>query len=239
MPITINGTSGITFPNATLQAVAAPAPPDVQTFNASGTWTKPTIGSMARIQVWGGGGGGNRAASGGAAPGAGGGYSELTVPLSTLGSTVTVTVGAAGVGRTGTAGAGTAGGNSTFGSLVGATGGQSNGGIGGSPFIPPSGTAIRLEASTGVCIFDGGSPSAWSGDSLYGGATGGTGTNTAGGGSVGGVSAYGGAGGRGAGNNIVAVAGTTPAGGGGGGYSTGLYANGADGGSGRVVVTVW
>jgi hypothetical protein len=241
MAFTINGSTGLTFPDGTVQAVAAGLV-NVQTFNASGTWTKPASGSMARIQVWAGGSGGSRSSSGtsGGAGGVGGGYSELTVPLSTLGATVTVTIGAGGTGRTATAGTGTDGGTTTFGSLVGALGGLNVQGVGGAPFVPPSGLGAYLDGGVGVCIFNGGYSGTGLGASLFAGGGGSNGSNTAGGSSqAGGVSIYGGAGGRGAGNNTVAVAGTQPAGGGGGGYGTGTYANGADGGAGRVVVTVW
>jgi hypothetical protein len=103
---------------------------DVQTFNSNGTWTKPSTGSMARIQVWGGGGSGGRGASTSAGGGGGGGYNEIVVPLSTLGSTVTVTIGAGGTTRT-TAGTGVAGGTSSFGSLCLAYGGGAGNGTGG------------------------------------------------------------------------------------------------------------
>jgi hypothetical protein len=107
---------------------------NVQTFNASGTWTKPTlngtgVGNMARIQVWGGGGGAGRGnitlyQNGGG----GGGYNEIIVPISSLGATVTVTVGAAGAGRTGSTGNGTTGGTSSFGTVISAFGGAGGGG---------------------------------------------------------------------------------------------------------------
>ena len=90
--------------------------PNIQTFNSTATWTKPTNGqTMARIQLWGGGGGGGR--NNGApylglnSGGGGGAYNELTVPLSYLASTVTVFVGAGGAGAT-AGGAGGAGGDS-------------------------------------------------------------------------------------------------------------------------------
>jgi hypothetical protein len=112
---------------------------DVQTFNSSGTWTKPTGNqTMARIQLWGGGGGGGRT-DGGAyiglnSGGGGGAYNELTVPLSYLASTVSVTVGAGGAGATSGA-AGGAGGNSSI-TLLSAYGGLTTwaayGGAGGS-----------------------------------------------------------------------------------------------------------
>jgi hypothetical protein len=88
---------------------------DVQTFNSTATWTKPTGGqSMARIQIWGAGGGGGRSNSPSSAVGAGGGgaYNEVTVPLSYLASSVTVTVGAGGTGAT-VAGNGGTGGTSS------------------------------------------------------------------------------------------------------------------------------
>jgi hypothetical protein len=104
---------------------------NVQTFTSSNTWTKPSgYGSTANvhIQVWGAGGSGGRSqataptASGG---GGGGGYNEIWVPLSSLGSTVTVTVGTGGAAVT--TGVGNAGGTSSFGSLLSAYGGGGGG----------------------------------------------------------------------------------------------------------------
>jgi hypothetical protein len=102
------------------QAVAIPQPlTDIQTFNAGDadlTWDKPTGGqTMVKIQVWGGGGGGARNSSAGAVGGGGGGaYNEWTGPISYMGATAAVTVGAAGVGRTASTGNGTNGGNSSI-----------------------------------------------------------------------------------------------------------------------------
>jgi hypothetical protein len=96
-------------------AFSASVPVDVQTFNSTGTWTKPTGGqTMARIQIWGGGGGGSRNSSASGNGGGGGGaYIELTVPISYLGATVTATVGNGGSGATGT-GSGGVGGSSSI-----------------------------------------------------------------------------------------------------------------------------
>jgi hypothetical protein len=127
-----NTSRTLTLPDATGTVVLdttlppAPEPPaaDVQTFNSSGTWTKPASGSMARIQVWGGGGGASRGgAQTEANGGGGGGYNEIILPLSSLGATESVTVGAGGAGRTGSNGSGTAGGTSSFGSHCTAYGG--------------------------------------------------------------------------------------------------------------------
>jgi hypothetical protein len=149
------GTSGnVLTSNGTTWESAAPtggsSSVDVQTFNTSGTWTKPSFGSMARIQVWGGGGGGARQTSTSTCSGGGGGgYNEIVVPISSLGATETVTIGAGGGGRTDSTGSGTAGGNSSFGSLLSAFGGA-EGRTGGS--VQFSGGGGSLSAGTSVSV---------------------------------------------------------------------------------------
>lgn len=82
------------------------------------TWTKPAGLKYVIVEVQAGGGGGgsadtNRNAGSG---GAGGGYSRKLIPVASLGTTETVTIGAGGA-------ADTAGGTSSFGSHASATGG--------------------------------------------------------------------------------------------------------------------
>jgi len=116
-------------------AAAAGGGPDLQEFSSSGTWTKPSSGSYARIEVWGGGGSGS---SGTAANSGGGGaaYNRLTIDLSDLGSTEAVTIGAGGAARSPNS-SGLAGGTTDFDTLVYAYGGgagaqgDNNGGGGG------------------------------------------------------------------------------------------------------------
>ena len=88
-------------------AVAGGGGADIQTFTTAGTatWTKPAGKTMAWIRIFGGGGGGGsgaRQAAGTAKSGGGGGQAggmtELFIPLSALGATETVTVGAGGAG---------------------------------------------------------------------------------------------------------------------------------------------
>lgn len=101
------GTTTITFNDSTTQSTAATSysspSPNIQTFNATGTWTKPTGDyRMARIQLWGGGSG--AAYNSGPTGGGGGAYNEVTVPFSYI-ATQTVTVGGGGAGgSTGAAG---------------------------------------------------------------------------------------------------------------------------------------
>jgi hypothetical protein len=245
------GTSGnVLTSNGSTWTSAAPSSgsTDVQTFDSSGTWNKPTQGAMARIQVWGGGGGGGRWNSNNFAQGGGGGgYNEITVPLSTLASSVTVTVGAGGAGRTGSTGQATNGGNSSFGSVCQAFGGSGGSGgnsagagggplsagsnnIPGEPFIIISidveGNLIGMGSPQrgGIWHGGGGTVQVRAGGSIFGG---GGGCNVNG---IPGFSLYGGAGGKG-------NAGAAP--GGGGGSSTSSNANGFAGGAGRVVVTVY
>lgn len=231
---------------------------DIQTFNASGTWTKPGSGTMAMVECWGGGGGGGRHSSGGRQGfgGGGGGYNMKWIPMSSLGATETVTIGGGGAGISSN-GNGGAGGNTTFGAHLTAYGGGGGGGNiasmaiggGGGGITSAGGTANFTpgQPTSGVASGStGGQPnSSWHGGNgaavLYsdgyttsynvGGYAifgGGGGAATAGGVGGGGPSAYGGAGGG------AGIAGTQPGGGGGGSNST----SGA-GAAGRCKVTVF
>jgi len=108
-----------------------------QTFTASGTWTKPSSGTYAFVEVWGGGGGGGSDLTGdGGSGGGGGGYNSELIKLSSLSATVAVTIGAGGAGGTTASYAGGTGGTTTFGSYLKVYGGgggnnQSWGGGGG------------------------------------------------------------------------------------------------------------
>jgi hypothetical protein len=104
---------------------------NVQQFDSSGTWTKPSgyaAGSRVHIQAWGAGGSGGRNSSasimGG---GGGGGYNERWLTLSALGATETITIGAGGASRTGSNQTGAQGGDTTVGSLIAAFGGGPGG----------------------------------------------------------------------------------------------------------------
>ncbi len=221
---------------------------DVQTFNASGTWTKPasTVGTMAFIQAWGGGGAGANDAGGAAVGGGGGGggYAWLTIPVSSLGSTETVTVPAT------TVSGGASGGSATFGSWLtayGGGGGTSNtsgeaGGGGGGPMggggtptagnpgSPFGGTGATTSANGGIGLYGAGAgmQSGNGGNAYYGGGGGG-GSST---GTTGGTSVYGGGGGG------VGTNGTAPGGGGGAQKDDGTGSTGM-GAAGRVIVTVY
>lgn len=222
------------------------AAPDVQTFNASGTWTKPASGNFVRIQMWGGGGGGSRSASVGfQAAGGGGGYYETTVPIATMGATAAIVVGSAGVGRITSTGVGTAGGNSGvtigsgatlyvsggLGASISSVGG--NGGFEGvafttAPNLGPSGADPCIAAFNGGSYSGGGGGGANSTAGGKGGWGGGGGTYGAG---AGGTSIFGGAGGNSAG------AGVAP--GGGGGASSSINTNATNGALGRVIITTY
>jgi hypothetical protein len=237
---------------------------DIQTFNSNGTWTKPSTGSMARIEVWGGGGGAGRSSNNTlTSGGGGGGYNEITVPLSTLASTVSVTVGAGGAGRTGSTGNGNQGGTSSFGTLLSAFGG-------GGGFGNTTGIALRTSGGGGGQLSAGslGLNSASINSKLTGrpfaagvaglvnamwhGGTGFSrdddsyfvsGDSVFGGGAGGfasigrGQSVYGGDGGDRF--SIIPSEGAGAAPGGGGGTSLNNNIDGGSGAAGRVIVTVW
>jgi hypothetical protein len=97
-----------------------------QSFDASGTWTKPAgyaAGSRVHIQAWGAGGSGARRTAAQRTGGGGGGYNERWLSLSQMGATETITIGAGGAARTATDQNGAVGGNSSVGSLITAFGG--------------------------------------------------------------------------------------------------------------------
>lgn len=115
---------------------------DVQVFTAGGTWTKPSgakVIKMITIGPGGGGGGGrgdvNAAAKGSGAGGGAGAFAEAIYEASTVPSTLTITVGAAGAGGTaGASSSGGAGGNGGLTKVAGAGGQvfcQAGGGGGG------------------------------------------------------------------------------------------------------------
>ncbi len=118
-----------------------PASPTVQTFTASGTWTRPTGCKRVRVRCIGGGGGGAGATAAASQSCAGGGggagaYGEGNYDV-TATSSVTVTIGAAGAAGVAANGAGGNGGQSSFGGLL--TGPGGNGGA-----AMTSGTAAAI-----------------------------------------------------------------------------------------------
>lgn len=95
---------------------------NTQTFNATGTWTKPASGNYALVFAWGGGGGAARSGGGGGA------FTATVVPLSSLGATVTVTIGAGGTGNNSQSGGdANVGGTTSFGTSAYAYGGGGGG----------------------------------------------------------------------------------------------------------------
>jgi hypothetical protein len=145
---------------ATLTFVSATQLTRVHTYTTAGTHTYTVPGGITKllVRVWGGGGGGggsNAAAADAGSGGGGGGYCEKLVSLAS-GSTVTVTVGAAGAAGT-SSGAGGAGGTSSFGAHCSATAGaggeagsaDTDGGAGGAPGGGGSGGSYAGGATTG------------------------------------------------------------------------------------------
>lgn len=202
-------------------ATPAGTAPTVQVFTANGTWTKPAGLQKAWVRVWGSGGGGGSSGAtvaDGGGGGGGGGYAEELIAAASLGSTETVTIGAAG-----TAGSGSAGGNgntSSFGALLSATGG--------------SGGARGGSAS------DGGAGGSGSGGDINatgqgGGAAGHADTAATGDGGIGGSAAFGGGGGSGI-TGGAGSAGGFPGGGGSGGSYNVSEQNGGAGAAGLIVV---
>lgn len=248
----VSGVTKLKFKDAAGKVTTLPQGVDLQTFTASGTWTKPSDGTVALVQCWGAGGSGGRAGAGdGGGGGGGGAYLERYIALASLSASVSVTIGAGGAAQTADDTAGVAGGNSSFGAYLTAYGGGAGsgssgaGGGGGGGYVGAGGNASTATGATGglptgnlgsstmgaasnANPFGGGggaSSGAAGGNSLYGGGGGGFGsaTNTE---TAGGDSLYGGGGGGGGSDTGTGAAGGTSIiyGGNGGAGSTGTTA---------------
>jgi hypothetical protein len=199
----------ITLPDKTGSVMVTPT---IQTFTATGTWTKPVGCKNIRVRLVGsgaGGGAGNNV-NGTGPGGGGGGFSEKWIDVSAI-SSVSITISAAGVGGAPVNGLGTDGGSTSFGAHCSATGGK---------------------AATGTATNQGGGPGVGSGGNINaGGGSGGDGNNANTLGGHGGHSLLGfaGQGGNGAGTGTAGLNGGGGAGGGAGG-------SGGAGGTGFVIV---
>ena len=197
----------------------------IQTFNASGTYTKPSGLKYARFQLWAGGGSGasTSTASNEVSGGGGGGYLEVTLAAASIGATETVTIGVGGTAVSGAAN-GVTGGTTTFGSLLAVYGGGGGfigtvgaGGGGGGGAVAAGSQSSSAEggrAGDNTATSGGGSTIA-DGLNAWGGAGGAACTATPAAGN-GGSSYMGGGGGGAAGNTTQGAGGTSVFGGAGG-----------------------
>jgi hypothetical protein len=262
-----SGNSGkyLTTDGTTASWGSIPPGSSKEVFTSSGTWTKPSAGTIALITIWGGGGGGGRDQGDFGGGGGGGGCVQALYQLSDLPGSAAVTIGAGGTGQAST-GAGGVGGTSSFGSLLSAYGGgggqgsstNNTGGGGGGGSLsagstPPAGIGGGAGGNGHGSVLDGGN-----GGSTFiapgrgnwgGGGGGGTAGNRTGAGAYYGGGGGGGCddatqraggtsllGGNGAASN-TGTAGSVP-GGGGGGSEQAAVAGGA-GGAGLCIVYIW
>lgn len=169
MPTSLVST-GVQFPDSTIQTTAAVGGgANIQSFPATGTYTKPPGAKFVMVELWGAGGGGGRTYStysNGGEGGGGGAYATKMFAAPEVGATETVTVGAGGSGYTGTGqGTGGTGGTTNFGTLLYAGGGSGGSrlagpcsytptGVGGNSYGPSVPTCYRL--ITSVLVWGGG-----------------------------------------------------------------------------------
>lgn len=203
----------------------------VETFSANGTFTKNDTDAAYVRAIAGGGGGGGTAATGAstvAAAGGGGAGEYREGFFTSLGTTETITIGAAGAGAAAGANSGGTGGNTSFGALLSCIGGD--GGLGSAA---TSSDAVGSVGGLGGTGGSGGSVNAQGGSGLAGLRFGSSGTALSGAGGDG----YFGGGAKGN-QETAGVASGAPGGGGSGasaGFSAGARAGGA-GGLGRIIV---
>ena len=159
-----DGTNSVTIADL---AAGGSTPPTIQTFTASGTWTKPTGCKTIKVTVVGGGGGGGNTttsssySSGGG--GGGGGTSIQFIDVSAV-SSVSVTVGSGGSSAS-------SGGTSSFGAYCSATGGGggSTGGLRAAAGTGGTGSGGALNFSASGAGAGSGPTGGGGGSSFFGG----------------------------------------------------------------------
>ena len=234
---------------------AIPPGSSKETFTTSGTYVKPSAGTVALVTIWGGGGGGGRFQGGQSTGGGGGACVQVLYELSALPASISITIGAGGTGATGNATGGN-GGNTSFGALLTAYGGagggsnasldptnggggggslaagsSSSGGAGHSPVL--TGGAKNIKADWGGAGGGNGGGSPTAGASAFWGGGGGGGANGNPTTFAGGISLHGGNGATSNTGNAGSV------GGGGGGGASQVGTNGGAGGAGYCIIYVW
>ena len=122
---------------------------DIQSFSSSGTWTKPSVGGITMISIWGAGGAGTDASPTNNG-GGGGGFISIICKTSSLPSTVAITCGTGGIFVSGSAAPGANGSDTTVGSYL-----TMRGGAGGS--LTKIGANGYLSQSSGIVVLGGSS----------------------------------------------------------------------------------